>query len=243
MSLIQENAGKTGEPLYRSAAVTLNGHYLPPPEDKDGKRWVRTSVIVQADAQTLYAMWSDIESAPQWQEQMQSVVRTGAKTSHWVMRKGDSTVEWDSELLVDEPGKRLVWRSTAGDLNTAGEVIFEPAPTAQGTMVTLLEEFKIGALASLWETLTGRNPKQGGIENLRHFKALAETGEIPRTQGQPHGPRGTIGNAKESTYGEKDSCAGRSSHPRVRQRFAVLCCETDQSRKRGICYESSLLDG
>jgi hypothetical protein len=41
------------------------------------------------------------------------------------------------------------------------------------------------------------------IENLRHFKALAETGEIPRTQGQPHGDRGTIGKVKESTYGEK----------------------------------------
>ena len=70
-------------------------------------------------------------------------------------------------------------------------------------MVTVLQEFKLGKLASLWETLTGRNPKQGVIENLRHFKALAETGEIPRTQGQPHGPRGTIGSGKAAAYGEK----------------------------------------
>ena len=56
--------------------------------------------------------------------------------------------------------------------------------------------------ASAWETLTGRNPKQAIIENLRHFKALAESGEIPRTQGQPHGPRGTSGKAKKSLYGE-----------------------------------------
>ena len=48
----------------------------------------------------------------------------------------------------------------------------------------------MGKLASAWETIVGRNPKQAVIENLRHFKALAETGEIPRTQGQPHGPTG-----------------------------------------------------
>jgi hypothetical protein len=57
-------------------------------------------------------------------------------------------------------------------------------------------------LASTWETLTGRNPKQAIIENLRHFKALAETGEIPRIQGQPHGPRGTGAKVKKSLYGE-----------------------------------------
>jgi hypothetical protein len=70
-------------------------------------------------------------------------------------------------------------------------------------MVTVLQEFRIGKLANAWETLTGRNPKQAVIENLRHFKALTETGEIPRTQGQPHGPRGVIGTGKTSAYGEK----------------------------------------
>jgi hypothetical protein len=65
-----------------------------------------------------------------------------------------------------------------------------------------LQEFRMGKLASAWETLVGRNPKQAVIENLRHFKALAETGEIPRTEPQPHGDRGVVGKAKKSLYGE-----------------------------------------
>ena len=69
----------------------------------------------------------------------------------------------------------------------------------------MLLEFKMSKLASAWETLTGRNPKQAVIENLRHFKALAETGEIPRSQGQPHGPRGLVGESKASAYGERIS--------------------------------------
>ena len=185
------------------AGVTLNGRYLPPPEDEDGKLWIRTSVIIQRDANELFAMWRDIESAPDWQEQIKEVVKTGDKTSHWTMRQGDKTIEWDAEILAEEPGKRLTWRSTNGDVEAAGEVIFEPAPTGHGTMVTSLQEFRLGKLAALWETLTGRNPKQAVIENLRHFKALAETGEIPRTQGQPHGPRGVVGSGKASAYGEK----------------------------------------
>jgi uncharacterized membrane protein len=119
------------------------------------------------------------------------------------MRSGNDTIEWDSEIVNDEPSKRIVWRSIGGDSDNAGEVIFEPAPGERGTIVTVLQEFRMGKLASLWESIVGRNPKQAVIENLRHFKALAETGEIPRTQGQPSGPRGTVGNIKQSAYGEK----------------------------------------
>ena len=201
-------------PATASAGVILNGRYLPPPEDKDGKIWVRTSALIQGSAEDLYSLWRDIEAAPLWQEQIERVTRTGETTSHWVMRRADDnddgqdkhtdkTIEWDSEILRDEPGRRIAWRSIGGESDNAGEVVFEPAPGGRGTMVTVLQEFRMGKLASAWETLVGRNPKQAVIENLRHFKALAETGEIPRTHGQPHGPRGTIAGIKKSMYGEE----------------------------------------
>ena len=190
-------------PAMQGASVMAGGRYMPPPKDKDGKRWERTTALIQAEPDELYRMWRDLESIPLWQEQIVSVIETGAGQSHWTMRSGDKTVEWDSQILADEPGKRIAWKSIGGEVEQAGEVIFEAAPAGRGTITTVLQEFKMGALASLWETLVGRNPKQAVIENLRHFKAFAETGEIPRTQGQPHGPRGTVGGMKESAYGEK----------------------------------------
>ena len=69
--------------------------------------------------------------------------------------------------------------------------------------MTVLEQFHAGKLSRLWETITGRDPKQSVVENLRHFKALAETGEIPRSQPQPHGERGAAAKLKRSAYGEK----------------------------------------
>ena len=188
------------------ASVVVNGRYLPPPEDKDGKLWVRTSALVLKDPQSLYAMWRDVEAAPLWQEQITEVVQTGPSTSRWSMKTSNDVdakvITWDSEVLADEPGVRIAWRSIGGESDNAGEVIFEPAPSGQGTVVTVLQEFRMGKLASAWETLVGRNPKQAVVENLRHFKALAETGEIPRSQLDPHGDRGVIGNFKRSTYGE-----------------------------------------
>ena len=115
-------------PRRSEASTILDGRYAPPPKDQDGKIWIRTSAMVNGPAEKLYRMWRDVESAPLWQEQIVSVVRTGERTSHWVMQVNDKRVEWDSEVLNDEPGKRIAWRSIGGDSDNAGEVIFERAP-------------------------------------------------------------------------------------------------------------------
>jgi uncharacterized membrane protein len=192
-------------PQESGAAALLNGHYAPSPKDREGKTWVRTSVIVQAHPEKLYEMWRDVEAAPTWHERIVETRKTGSNTYHWVMKDepGDNVLEWDFEILADEPGKRIAWRSISGEPESAGEVIFEPAPGGRGTMVTVLEQFRMGKLARTWEAITGRDPKQSVIENLRHFKAMAETGEIPRSEPQPHGDRGTVASLKRSMYGEK----------------------------------------
>ena len=204
-TILHEKTHAENLPESGAAGTILNGHYAAPPTDKDGKQWVRTSALILRPASDLYELWRDVERAPLWQEQILEVRAKDPKISHWVMKKSidsDQSIEWDSEVLADEPGRRIAWRSIAGDSNNAGEVIFEDAPGRRGTIVTVLQEFRMGKLASAWETLTGRNPKQAIIEDLRHFKALAESGEIPRIQGQPHGPRGATGKAKKSLYGE-----------------------------------------
>jgi uncharacterized membrane protein len=201
--VLREKPNAETLPVSSSAAIITDEKYLPPPQDKDGKIWVRTTALIQGDADRLYQAWREIENAPLWQEQISSVTRTGERTSHWVMRSGDKTIEWDSEILADEPSRRIAWRSIGGDSQNAGEVIFDAAFGNRGTIVTVLQEFRMGKLASMWETIVGRSPKQSVIENLRHFKALAETGEIPTIQGQPHGPRGTVAGMKRSMYGEK----------------------------------------
>jgi uncharacterized membrane protein len=189
--------------LAATAGIVVEGRYIPPPKDTHAKIWVRTTALVKAEPERLYQMWRAVENAPQWQQQIIQVTPTGESTSHWLMRSGDKTLEWDSEILADEPPHRIVWKSIGGDSDHAGEVVFDIAPGQRGTIVTVLHEFRMGKWASAFGTLSGRSPQQAVIENLRHFKALAETGEIPTTQGQPHGPRGVTAGIKEGLYGEK----------------------------------------
>lgn len=184
------------------ASCILDGRYLPAPQDGGGQRWIRTSAPIQGSPQSLYARWRDVEAAAKWHGQTVEVRKTGERTSHWTLMVGDKRKEWNSEILADEPGRRIAWRSTGGDLDEAGEVVFEPAVGSRGTVVTVLQEFRMGGLQNTWETVTGRNPKQAVIESLRNFKALVETGEIPRIDGQPHGPRGAAARMKQSAYGE-----------------------------------------
>ncbi|SNS42359.1 Polyketide cyclase / dehydrase and lipid transport [Granulicella rosea] len=189
-------------PKATTAGVVVNGHYAPPPTDGEGQLWIRTSAIIQVSASDLYTLWRDFERAPRWKEQIISVTAKGPKISHWVMQAGSETIEWNAEVLADEPGKRIVWSSIDGKFKNAGEVVFDELSNGRGTVVTVLHEFHMGKLAAAWQTLIGRNPKQAVIEDLRRFKALAETGEIPRSSPQPHGDRGFIGERKQALYGE-----------------------------------------
>ena len=188
MAIAIQEAANAAEPLgERSSGEVLNGHHmapdLDPNLDKDTRIWVRASALVQATPAKVYALWRDIESAGQWQDMILDVISTGPRTSHWVMKCDGETIEWDSEILADEPGRRIAWRSTRGDSDNAGEVVFDAAPCGRGTIVTVLHEFCPGKKAAT-RTQLGRNPKQAAIEDLRNFKAFAETGGIPRTAGR-----------------------------------------------------------
>ncbi len=189
-------------PSVASAGVIEDGRYLPPPADGKGQTWVRTSALIQSSPHECYTLWRDLPGIPRWQEQVKEVRQTGDNTSHWVMEVNGKTTEWESEILADEPGKRIAWRSINGSPQNAGEVVFEAAPGGRGTLVTVLQEFGFGKVTAATATVLSRNPKQAVIENLRHFKALIETGEIPTTKGQSHGPRGVSGKLKGSLYGE-----------------------------------------
>jgi hypothetical protein len=78
-SALKEKPHAEEVPTTSPASVILNGRYVPPPEDKDGKLWVRTSALIQTSAHDLYAMWRNLEAAPGWQEQIKQVVVTGER--------------------------------------------------------------------------------------------------------------------------------------------------------------------
>ena len=128
------------------------------------------------DLETLFTFWSDVESISRWQEQVVSVTRTGAPTSHWVMGNPEDSegkrIEFESEIVETHPGSRIAWRSLTEDVEQSGVVTFEK--TSRGTRVTLHQTARVpgGSLGSAAAATAKRSPRQTVIEDLRHFGVI-----------------------------------------------------------------------
>ncbi len=168
----------------------------------------QATFTINKPAQELYDLWHDVEKAPLYQESIRSVKKTGSKISHWIMDlPNGQSLEWDAEWTAEEPGKRLAYR-TIGDpqVPLAGQIVFEPAVSGRGTVVRVNQEFLFpgGKLGAAMSGLVSRTPGGYVRENLRHFKQLAEAGEIPTTRGQSHGTRGSATRFSQAATGDRE---------------------------------------
>ncbi len=158
-----------------------------------GKRGLRVqrSMTVNRSAEDLFNYWYDIEKAPRYMDYIQSVMRTGERTSHWVAQGPmNKTIEWNSELLQVVPNKSISWHAHGKPTTAnAGKVSFDSAPNGHGTIVTLELDFLQfqGALGTGIGNLIGHIPEKQALETLRHFKEIMEAGEVPTIKGQPTG--------------------------------------------------------
>jgi len=154
------------------------------------------SIAVNRTPEECYRFWHDFESFPRFMEHVESVRITGENSMHWrVKGPAGGTVEWDAALLADEPGQYLAWRSLEGaEVDNEGTVRFEPAPDGRGTLLRVTMRYSPpgGIAGALIAKMFGEEPSQQIDEDLRRFKWLIETGEIPTTIGQPSGERGTV---------------------------------------------------
>jgi uncharacterized membrane protein len=154
---------------------------------------LKRRMTIGRPATELYALWRRQENLPLIAGHVATVVPLDDRRSHWRLElPGGVKFEWDSEIVVERPGECLGWRSLPGaSVANEGEVTFHPAPADWGTEVTLTVRFDppAGLLGDAAVQLATAPPKIVADKALRRFKSLAETGEIPSTDGQPHGSK------------------------------------------------------
>ena len=209
----------TDESKLKSVLGSPQGSaYKPlPQKTEDGYVTAHAVQTIQADPQRLYTLWRDVTSIPLWQEYVVSVTDLGGGKSHWVMGNPEDAdgkrIEFDSQIERDDPGKRIGWKSVTPEVEQEGVVMFDILENGRGTKVTLIQKQKVpgGFLGNAAASTAKRGPKQIVIEDLRHFKEMAEAGEIPSVAGQPHGPRGASGGIKEWMLGESNPTPPGSS--------------------------------
>jgi uncharacterized membrane protein len=152
---------------------------------------VEEVVTVNAPAEDLFAFWQDFEQLPRFMDHLLAVYQVDYRRSHWVAKApAGRTVEWDAEIINQIPAELIGWRTLEGaDVISAGSVRFKRAAGGRGTEVRVRLQYdppagKPGATVA-W--LLGHEPSKTIREDLRRFKQLMETGEVPTIKGQPRG--------------------------------------------------------
>lgn len=152
---------------------------------------VDKAITIDKPREELYEFWRNLENLPRFMKHLHSVTRIDDRRSHWVAGgPAGKIVEWDAEIINEEPNELIAWRSLAGSqVATAGSVHFKTAPNGRGTelMVELQYDPPGGLLGATFAKLWGEDPAKQIEDDLRRFKQFMETGEIPTTEGQPHG--------------------------------------------------------
>lgn len=153
---------------------------------------VEKSVTINRPAEELYSFWRDFTNLPSFMQHLKSVSKLdeGGQKTHWVANAPlDLSVEWDAEIVREEPNRLIAWSATDADFDNCGLVRFKPAPGDRGTEVKVVLEYYPpgGALTNAFAKLFGESPQQQIGDELNRFKQIMETGEITTTEGQPQG--------------------------------------------------------
>jgi uncharacterized membrane protein len=182
-------AGVTALDLYTSLRLSRG--------NSDGRRedamQAKSAVTIRHPVEVVYEYWRDLTNLPSFMNHLESVEVTGNGRSHWTAKApAGRTVEWDAEVVEDQPNERIAWRSLEGSrVPNSGAVVFTPAPGGRGTevRVELTYDPPGGALGKVVAKLFGEEPQQQVTDDLRRLKQVLETGQVVLSEGSPEGTR------------------------------------------------------
>jgi len=152
---------------------------------------VERTVTVNLTPEEAYTFWRNFENLPVFMDHLESVTTLDEGRSRWVAKAPmGRTVEWEAEITEDRPNELIAWRSLPGStVANSGQVAFKPSSSGFGTEVSVSLDYSPpgGFLGAVVAKIFGEEPQQQINDDLRHFKQIMETGEIPTTYGQPAG--------------------------------------------------------
>jgi uncharacterized membrane protein len=171
--------GLTGHcSLYHALGISSKAHGRAAAVGAGAGIKLRHAITIQRSAEDLYRFWRDFDNLPRFMHHLVSVHSEGNR-SHWVAHApAGITVEWDAEIVNEEPNRLIAWRSLSGSqVATAGSVHFTPLAQGRSTEVTVTLKYDPpgGKLGSWLAWAFG--------EELQRFKQWMEANEFATADG------------------------------------------------------------
>jgi uncharacterized membrane protein len=184
---VSEWLGRTGRQVHDGST---EGKRTPQKLNEQGIG-VEHAITIDKPASELYAFWRNFENLPRFMNELREVKVVDDRRSRWkATGPMGATVEWEAQIINEEPEKLIAWKSVGGDIDIAGTVRFEPATNGEGTVVRVHMRYlpPAGKVGDWIAKLFGNDPEQQTVTSLRQFKQLMETGElVSNANGQPRG--------------------------------------------------------
>ncbi|GIL38456.1 SRPBCC family protein [Roseiterribacter gracilis] len=166
--------------------------------DQQDRDWengtlVGRTVTINRPRQDVYLFWRDVANLARVMENVERIDKIDDRRSHWVVTApAGRTVEWDSVITEDDPGRLLAWESVEGaDVRHTGRVEFRDGPPGRGTEVTatIVYDAPAGEVGRILAKLFQKEPKIQARRDLRRLKQFMETGEISTSEPPDAAPR------------------------------------------------------
>ena len=145
------------------------------------------TVTINRPRDDIYAFWRDFSNLPRIMENVERIEALDDRRSSWLVKApGGSTVEWESGVTEDEPGRLIAWQSVEGaDVKSSGRIEFLDAAPGRGTMVraTFAYDPPAGGIGEWIAKLFQREPNVQARRDLRRLKQYLETGEVTSSAG------------------------------------------------------------
>lgn len=98
---------------------------------------IQQSIEVRVPADAAFHRLMQFENYSQFMENVESVQKIDDTHLHWTTRMDNRPMEWDAEIIQQEPGRCVAWHNTSGPGN-AGRVEVTPlGPEATQVSFTL----------------------------------------------------------------------------------------------------------
>ncbi|MBC7783524.1 MAG: DUF2892 domain-containing protein [Burkholderiales bacterium] len=173
-------------PLYDKLGFSTAGHSegepsAAPEEYNSRGIHVEQSITIDKPAAELFRFWRNFENLPRFMDHLKDVKVTDSQHSHWVAKAPlGASVQWDAEIINEEPDKLIAWRSTGdADVDNSGTVRFLPAGDNGNTIVKVTLDYipPAGKLGAWVAKLFGEEPDQQISDDLAKLKQVIEQGE------------------------------------------------------------------
>ena len=139
---------------------------------QDDKALIRESIEVDVPVSTAYNQWTQFETFPVFMEGVEQVQQVDDRRLHWQVEIGGRRLDWEAEIINQEPDRRIAWKSLQGSRN-AGTVTFKPL-SERRCSITLELVYEPQGLIEYLGDLLGVVRRRARID-LEHFKCFIET--------------------------------------------------------------------